>query len=109
MAKPTIIIRRGDEIIIKNKKRTCMRKPPSINTFQAAGYRRRRTSTLTEAREQCPNPERSDLTYRQWIERGDLLKIAKINNYVNAETLSLAHLRDVVRSIQVCQNLRVCY
>jgi len=54
-------------------------------------------------------PTRKNLTKRQWQERGDLIKIVKVEGFTNAEECSLEELRDVRESILRCQLMRMQY
>jgi hypothetical protein len=53
------------------------------------------------------NPSRSQLTKREWEERGDLMRIARIMEFEGAGALSLDDLRDVQHGINHCCTLRV--
>ncbi|RLC79426.1 MAG: hypothetical protein DRJ03_23520 [Chloroflexi bacterium] len=62
--------------------------------------------SLSEKRASVPCPTRKDLTMAQWREWGDGLRVLRRYEYENADTLSLAEMRDAVRSIELCSQLR---
>jgi len=56
-----------------------------------------------------PNPERKDLTFAEWRDRGDWIKALKRYNYVGAMELSYLDCKDAYESLQICSKFRVMH
>ena len=98
--KPTIIVRAADgsrrEVRPKRRKAPKSKARPKLTVIPDRWASYARQQARLDKRAAIDNPERTDLTKGEWIERGDLIRIARINGVQGARSMSLADLRQHV-------------
>jgi len=108
--KKNVIIKREGQVIKVQVPKVKVKKVKASVPVAEYIPRLRRVDRLRETlaiQAAVEAPTRASLNKRQWEQRGDLLRMVKGIGYEGADSLSLAHLEDVVESMRRCQIMRL--